>query len=512
MKRLIFVSILTVWLFLILFNPIFFAQSADGGYCPPAPPDGERAPGNDHGDDLCSYSDAVIKEYNLAPEAVIYTNGYYQEALKLYGGLKFDGNNTAEELIKITPFLVIPSGGLFGKENDFIFKEFLKQYVKLGGTIVVFAQQQGFHFDEILPIPEGEKMKSVGFRSDQSCYSGSAYYDQIHPVTSSWVTWYNTGSMGTDGYFIDYPSNSFVILKRTKNSYPLMLYYPYTDEEGTITGGVITSSLFTDWAAAHGQSTLLERRLVRDMITFAKNPHKKIPLYSFAESSSIQVNLEELNIKNNAELPAAKVKLTAFNPDRNIVLYETERSIGLDPGQETIISLAFPLSNVSFQSGYGICHLDYILYDNENNIVQMAAESDGGRFAVYQKEQAHTPTGDYDIWITSSEEQYYAHEKAQITLHVKSYKEEPLTIYWWHQWGHTGGESLPTLVMDPGEEKEYYLEVDFPRILPIIKNFKPFFTCVINQIRILITKSFKKDSWSKAYRPKAGYILIPTGN
>jgi ligand-binding sensor domain-containing protein len=479
MKRITLIIILTIGLIAVLFNALLLALPADNQTCSPQPPeDANRAPGNDHGDDLSSYSDAVIKEYNLAPEAVIYTNGYYQEALKLYGGLKFDGNNTAEELIKITPFLVIPSGGLFGKENDFIFKEFLKQYVKLGGTIVVFAQQQGFHFDEILPIPEGEKMKSVGFRSDQSCYSGSAYYDQIHPVTSSWATWYNTGSMGTDGYFIDYPSNSTnstVILRRTKNKYPLMLYYPYTNEDGTITGGVIVASLFTDWAAAHGQSTLLERRLVRDLITFAKNTRKEIPLYSFENTSSIQVELQEVNIKNNSEIPAAKVKLMVLTPDRDKVLYETERSTGLDPAQETIISLAFVVNNYSFQSGYGICYLDYILYDNENNIVQMAAESDGGRFAVYQKEQAHIPTGGYDIWITSLEEQYYINEKAQITLHVKSYKEEPLTIYWWHQWGHTGGESLPTLVMGPGEEKEYYLEVDFPQYMANYKELQAFF-------------------------------------
>jgi len=120
-----------------------------------------------------------------------------------------------------------------------------------------------------------------------------------------------------------------------------MLYYPYTNEEGIETGGVIVCSLFTDWAAAHGQSTLLERRLVKNLITFAKNPHKGIPLYSFADSSSIQVNLEEVNIKNNTEIPAAKVKLMALTPDRDKVLYETEQSLSLAPAQETIISLSF---------------------------------------------------------------------------------------------------------------------------------------------------------------------------
>jgi hypothetical protein len=56
-------------------------QKVDNETCSPQPPeDGNRGPGNDHGDDFFSYSNAVIKEYNLAPEAVIYTNGYYREA------------------------------------------------------------------------------------------------------------------------------------------------------------------------------------------------------------------------------------------------------------------------------------------------------------------------------------------------------------------------------------------------------------------------------------------------
>jgi hypothetical protein len=75
------------------------------------------------------------------------------------------------------------------------------------------------------------------------------------------------------------------------------------------------------------------------------------------------------------------------------------------------------LNNVTFQGGFVICHLDYILYDNENNIVQMSTESDGGRFAVYQKEQVHIPTGELDVWITSSKEQNYANEKVKLRLH-----------------------------------------------------------------------------------------------
>lgn len=51
----------------------------------------------------------MVRVYDLAPEAVIFTRGYWQEALKLYGGLEFDGDNTAEKLFEATPFLVVVS-------------------------------------------------------------------------------------------------------------------------------------------------------------------------------------------------------------------------------------------------------------------------------------------------------------------------------------------------------------------------------------------------------------------
>ena len=82
-------------------------------------------PGNDHGDDNYSFSEGIIKEYNIAPESVIFIRGYYNEALKLFGGLKFDGDNAARQLLEATPFLIIPSGGLFGKEYDSGFVKYL---------------------------------------------------------------------------------------------------------------------------------------------------------------------------------------------------------------------------------------------------------------------------------------------------------------------------------------------------------------------------------------------------
>ena len=109
--------------------------------CPEGSKGGGHGPGGDNADDRYSFSEGIVREYNLAPEAVIFTDGYWQDALKLYGGLKFDGDNVAEQLLESTPFLVIPSGGLFAKEQDSTFKAILEKYVSLGGTIIVFCQQ-----------------------------------------------------------------------------------------------------------------------------------------------------------------------------------------------------------------------------------------------------------------------------------------------------------------------------------------------------------------------------------
>jgi hypothetical protein len=49
-------------------------------------------------DDDYSFASGIVKEYNLDPEAVIFTRGYWEDALKLFGGLQFDGNNTGENI------------------------------------------------------------------------------------------------------------------------------------------------------------------------------------------------------------------------------------------------------------------------------------------------------------------------------------------------------------------------------------------------------------------------------
>ncbi len=104
----------------------------------------------------------------------------------------------SKDMVKEHPVLVIPYGSLSFQQNNTSLKETLKQYVSNGGTIVVFAQQYGKQVENIIPVPEGEKLKVYGWREDQSCYNGSVYGSIKHPVLSSMGN--DRASAAVDGY------------------------------------------------------------------------------------------------------------------------------------------------------------------------------------------------------------------------------------------------------------------------------------------------------------------------
>ena len=140
---------------------------------------------NDVPDDNYSFAEGIVKEYNLDPEAVIFTRGHWEDALKLFGGLQFDGNNTAEMLLEATPYLIFPTGSLAPMQDSAIFKNLIEQYVSLGGVIIIFASQYGSEVEKLIPRPAGEKLKVYGWRDDSSCLRASVYYTSMPPVVSS---------------------------------------------------------------------------------------------------------------------------------------------------------------------------------------------------------------------------------------------------------------------------------------------------------------------------------------
>ena len=159
-----------IFLFFVIILFIFsFNLFSDDDECAPCPP-GPGNPGNDNADETLSFSDENGNRfYFITPDVLIYKRGYYE----VYKNPKYgekenaltDLNNSGETLLKSGRILIIPSGGLFGKENDTTLKLALEQYVSLGGTLVVFAQQYGSHIENV--VPGGESIKVYGWREDQ---------------------------------------------------------------------------------------------------------------------------------------------------------------------------------------------------------------------------------------------------------------------------------------------------------------------------------------------------------
>jgi len=195
--------------------------------------------------------------------------------------------------IESSNVLIIPSGELMEDENDLSLKETLKQYVSNGGTIVVFAQQYGRHVENIIPIPDGERLKVYGWREDQSCYWGSVYGSIKHPVLSSLRS--DWASVAVDGYIDEYPQNSVILLRRISNRKPALLYYKYGK------GTVILTTLYTDWGYAHSQASSSELNIVRDLLTFSKDTDNDIPMYNISENENPVVKLN-LKLRNDTEV------------------------------------------------------------------------------------------------------------------------------------------------------------------------------------------------------------------
>jgi len=372
---------------------------------------------------------------------LIHLNGFFNEADSLLNGTFFEMPEIAANLLNISSVLVIPCGGLFGKENVASFKVLLEEYTRMGGTIIIFSQQYGTHIDSIVPIPEGKLLKSYGWREDQSCLKNSVYYDSVQAVLSSSTN--QQVDAGVDGYFQSYPSDSTILLRRQTNREPALLYYHYGN------GTVILTSMFTDWAYSHGQASTTELNLVRDLITFAKNPKLPIPMYNLTNNPTPTVNLT-IKVKNNTESSASNVKLVVYTPDRKILMYETEASIGLNQDETTEIPVTFTFTLPQLEiTHFGIYHTFYELYDAEGNLVQMQTESDSGRFAIYKTPQPYTSTRDIDMWLTAETEYVYWDEKPKVTIHIKNNTDEAITdctlaYDWWHHYktGIPGSFSL----------------------------------------------------------------------
>jgi len=158
---------------------------------------GGSTPGDDHPDDNFSAAGIpagasgvldgnffVLPEgARAAPRVAILNNGFAHNLWWLlaqlgepadYIGTDFDPVAIAQTY----PVLLIPSGGLYGLENDAVFRARLEEYARQGGTIVAFAQQHGY---EYAALPGGE-VNGYGWNEDISCFQAALRMESWHPL------------------------------------------------------------------------------------------------------------------------------------------------------------------------------------------------------------------------------------------------------------------------------------------------------------------------------------------
>ncbi|MCP4152718.1 MAG: hypothetical protein GY757_33605 [bacterium] len=364
--------------------------------------------------------------------------------------------------------LIVPSAEFMGDGNSEITKQAFKQFLSAGNTILVLGQQYGDDLENHLPI-DGP-LKAYGFREDQSCLRRSAFFDTMHPALTSASS--GIIDAGIDGYIPIYPSNSTVLLRRRINREPALLYFPSNG------GHIILSAFFSDYAAAHNQLGASELKIFRDLVTFAKNMSQPIPMFNLEENPTPTISLN-ITAANETEQTAARAKLYAYTPDRKTLLYQTEETLTITPGQTVEIPLSFTLPELLKQD-YGICHVDYELYDTENNLIQMPTESDSGRFSIYKITSPYTDKGGFYRWLTVKDEDIYWGQDLECTIHFKNITGKTQTLEVnnpYFRMGHGSG-NIPfdsfSVEIPPGEEYAHVAKMSTESYNPYRKSTVTF--------------------------------------
>jgi len=440
-----FHSLLVILLLVLTFAvsanaEICYEQRCVDGQCQTIPrPD---LPGCDHPDDNFSVSNFLLPKsgYNYQyPDLVTFLNGYHESfsllADRIMKGEAFTDLETfAGDLLGSSRVLVIPSGGLKGLKNSQIFKVLLDEFVKNGGVLVVFGQQQGDDFT-VLPTPDGKPLKGYGWSEDQACLWNGVYLDTYHQVLASIATAY--ASVNVDGYFTSYPANSTTLLRRTSNDLPAMLMYDHG------LGKVIVSSFYSDWGFARSQATNDEIAIIRDVISWAKQP-ANLPEFRPGNLASMPVSVE-----NNTTIDAARVKLTVYNPDRTALLVEQTVNIPVAAGQSASMAISYQIPDTAM---LGIYHVDYLLFDAQGNVVQTQSEADSGRFAVSNPAKQVNVKKDILFSVSTSSQDVFFQDTFDYTFHIFNNSSQPRNLTVKNFFRHTGRNHEWQIVANPNGE------------------------------------------------------------
>lgn len=325
--------------------------------------------------------------------------------------------------IKDYPYLIVPSCGFWGIESSSFFKALIDDYVLSGGTLIVFSQQYGYEFSAL----PGGKVYGYGYSEDQGCHNNAVYIENYHSIFAG-----QEGvnlDLNVDGYFTSWPEEATILLRRTKNHMPAMIAYPYGE------GQVIASTLYPDWGYGYGQQTEAERRLVMDLINWAKEPED---ILEFRPGEAINMPVEIGYAGENGPL-ATKAIFKVIAPDKDIVDTVTA-ACSLEPGSKITTTFSY-----TAPERLGIYWLNYSLEDEAGNILQ--EEVRGERFAVSYTFANTNPVPDLSFGVTSPTENLLFGSEATFMIHIWNNGNRDERIAVDCQWGGGEPESADTFTV-----------------------------------------------------------------
>ena len=275
--------------------------TAPGGDCP----DDTNTVGAGLGEKASNPSIASIKSSPIEVNSIaILNNGYSydMQAMLKAEGVSVNLINPSD----ISPYMeykviIIPTAGLFGLDNSQLFKATLAEYVSSGGKVLCLTRQFGHEFSV---LPGG--LSGYGWQEDQSCFSGSSYMVQYHPIMAGLAS--AIPSLNVDGYFTVIPQSSTVLYRRTSNGQPNLIYYPFGQ------GYVIVGTLFSDWAYHTQQASKDDIKLIRDIVSFMRCGQE---LPAISPGGTISLNLTVENPSNN-RINATRAIVKIYDPDFNL--------------------------------------------------------------------------------------------------------------------------------------------------------------------------------------------------
>jgi len=367
-------------------------------------PPGDQQPPDDN-NIVADYEDLVVPNFDPNAKVGVLTSGFYRQAIAFLDQLDVSivlidreamYQNFTPDLAERVPVIIIPSSGLTNHYSSEVFRRNLEEYTANGGNLIVFSQPQA---EDWSALP-GE-IDAIGYSQDISCFRSGARLNLKHPLLSSEAAAYSDVHM--DGFFVNYPPHALELLIRQANSQPAVILYPYG------AGTVIATDMYPDYAYWTGQYSMDELHYVRDMITWALQPSD---LREYSPGDLDPDFTFTLELPTDAPSDAVTAHVTVLDPDRNLVLVDSNLPAYMAPGDRLQVSVALP----ALPSKLGIWHVAYELLDAGGNVIHEERECMDGRFVVADWHLSTISIPGFQYFLTQDKDSHELGETGEIRI------------------------------------------------------------------------------------------------